>query len=445
MGTVLFAILDTASHLNASFKIAHALQSRGHQITYLAKPSSEKMIRVQGFDFQARPEEFQQEVLLRKVKYTEQVIGRMEDNFLKMNLFDEAISLINPGLVLLDTSLIYYTLHLLHRNIPIITVSTKVCQDKTEFIPPFQSGYVPLKRNLLTWLKVECIWAIHLLRKQWRNYRDNSSPVQISWFYLVKRYLRQTDPKIDIKINVKRSSHFGLKDIPELILSPRHFDFPRPIPKNQMYMGPIVDVYRKEDPNEIAQIGKILSDTDKTVYCAMGSYDIRHRLDRAKFFVKLINIFLLHKSWRLVLSLGKNLHPSGFTSVPDNVFLFQTVPQLHVIKQADLVICHGGMQTVTECILLETPMLVFPLNKKLDQPGNAARVVYHKIGLSGNLKRDKPKVIEEKIDMLFDKKDSFVDNIKHLKRQMLISGDFEKGMEFIESYMQCHASINEKA
>lgn len=445
MTTILFVILDTASHLNASFKMAHAFKSRNHQIVYLGKPSSEKKIKQQGFDFLVRSENFQPEIIAGKVENTEDVKAIMEDNFLKKNLFDQAISLIKPGLVLLDTSLIYYTLHLQHRNIPIITVSTKVCQDKTEFIPPFQSGYVPHKRNLLTWLKVECIWTIHLLRKQWRNYRDNSSPVQISWFYLVKKYLRQTYPKIDIRINVKRSSHFGLKDIPELILSPRHFDFHRSIPKNQMYMGPIVDVNRKEDPNEIAQIDKILSATDKTVYCAMGSYDTRYRIDRARFFVKLINIFLLRKSWRLVLSLGKDLHPSGFTSVPDNVFLFQTVPQLHVIKQADMVICHGGMQTVTECILLETPILVFPLNKKLDQPGNAARVVYHKIGLRGNFKRDKQKVIEDKIDMFFDKKSSFVDKIKHLKRKMLNSGDFEKGMEFIESYMQCHASINYKA
>jgi UDP:flavonoid glycosyltransferase YjiC (YdhE family) len=205
-----------------------------------------------------------------------------------------------------------------------------------------------------------------------------------------------------------------------------------------------VDVNRKEDPNEIAQIDKILSATDKTVYCAMGSYDTRHRIDRAKFFVKLINIFLLHKSWRLVISLGKDLDPSGFTSVPDNVFLFQAVPQLYVIKQADLVICHGGMQTITECLLLQTPMLVFPLNQELDQPGNAARVVYHKIGLRGNLKSDKPKAIEDKIDKLLGNKAYYLGNIKHLKREMLDSEDFEKGIKFIESYIQRHSSIHEE-
>jgi len=444
MAPVLFVILDTASHLNASFKMAHALQSHGHQIVYLGKLSSEKMIKQQGFDFLVRSEDFQPGIIAGKVDSSEQVKEIMEENFIGKNFFEEAISQYKPELILLDTSLIYYVVHLLQRNIPIITVSTKVCQDKTAFVPPFQSSFIPYTRNILSWLKVEFIWILHLLRKQWKNYLDNASPVQISWVYLAKKYLRQKETKVVLRMNLKRSSHLGLENTPELILSPRHFDFPRSIPKNQRYMEPVVDVSRKEDPNEIAQIDKILSATHKTVYCAMGSYDIRHRMDRAKFFVKLINIFLLHKSWRLVLSLGKDLDPSGFTSVPDNVFLFQSVPQLYVIKQADLVISHGGMQTITECILLQTPLLVFPLNQELDQPGNAARIVYHKIGLRGNLKSDKPKAIEDKIDMLLGNKAYYIGNIKHLKREMLDSGDFEKGMEFIESYMQRHSSIHEQ-
>jgi UDP:flavonoid glycosyltransferase YjiC (YdhE family) len=444
MATILFVILDTGSHLNASFKMAHALQSRSHQIVYLGKPSSKGMIKQQGFDFFVRSEDFQPEIIAGKVDNTEDVKAIMEENFLGKNLFEEVISEYKPGLILLDTSLIYYSVHLLEQDIPVITISTKVCQDKTAFVPPFQFGFIPYKRNILTWLKVESIWTVHLLRKQWKNYLDNANPVQISWVYLAKKYLKRKDFKVGLRINLKRSSHFGLENIPELILSPRHFDFSRSIPKNQMYMGPVVDVNRKEDSNELAQIENILSANHKTVYCAMGSYDIRHRMDRAKFFVKLINIFLLHKSWRLVISLGKDLDPSGFTSVPDNVFLFQTVPQLYVIKQADLVICHGGMQTITECILLQTPLLVFPLNQELDQPGNAARVEYHKIGLRGNLKRDKPKVIEDKINKLLCNKDYYEDNIKHLKQEMLGSGDFDKGIKFIESYMQRHSSIHEQ-
>jgi hypothetical protein len=244
MTPVLFVILDTASHLNASFKMANALKSCGHHIVYLGKPSSKKMIKQQGFDFLVRSENFQPEIIVGKVVKTEEVKAILEENFLGKNFFEEAISQNKPGLILLDTSLIYYAVHLLQRNIPIITVSTKVCQDKTAFVPPFQSSFIPFKRNILSWLKVECIWILHLLRKKWKNYRDNSNPEQISWVYLVKKYLKQKDYKVGLRMNLKRSSHLGLENTPELILSPRYFDFHRSIHKNKRYIGPVVDVNR---------------------------------------------------------------------------------------------------------------------------------------------------------------------------------------------------------
>lgn len=83
MTTILFVVLDTASHLNASFKMAHAFKSRNHQIVYLGKPSSEKKIKQQGFDFLVRSENFQPEIIAGKVENTEDVKAIMEDNFLK--------------------------------------------------------------------------------------------------------------------------------------------------------------------------------------------------------------------------------------------------------------------------------------------------------------------------------------------------------------------------
>jgi len=62
--------------------------------------------------------------------------------------------------------------------------------------------------------------------------------------------------------------------------------------------------------------------------------------------------------------------------------------------------------------MLKVPMLVFPLNPNLDQKGNAARVVYRKVGLRGNLNKESPKSIELKIDQLINNKNYFVSKIK---------------------------------
>jgi len=443
MDNLLFVILDTSSHLNATFKLAGILRDRGYCVVYLGKPASKSLIERRGFGFHPRPENFQPEILSQITGDPEQLKELVEGKFLKEDFFEEAIRRFSPSLVILDTSLIYYSVHLLNKNTPFITVSTKVCQNRTAHVPPFQTNYIPGENTILSRVTVEWIWQVHLLKKRWRDYKDDASPVRISWFHLAKRYMKQANAETSHKIFTQRSSHFGWEDIPELILSPRQFDFPRPFSSNQIHVGPVVDTERREDQSEIDKVSKVLSTEGIKVYCAMGSYDTEFRNDRIKFFVSLINIFLLRRNWQLILSTGKDIDPSGFRPVPDNVHLFQSVPQLHLIKNVDLMINHGGMQSITECILLETPMLVFPLNPNLDQPGNAARVVYHRLGMRGKLKKDTAKQIENKVDELLTNRSFYVKNIQRLKQQMLDSGDFERGIAFIESYIKSQEVIHE--
>ncbi|MDU7869593.1 MAG: glycosyltransferase, partial [Pantoea sp.] len=52
--------------------------------------------------------------------------------------------------------------------------------------------------------------------------------------------------------------------------------------------------------------------------------------------------------------------------------------QAAALAQADLAITHGGMNTVLDAINHLTPLLAIPL--AFDQPGVAARIVYHGVG-----------------------------------------------------------------
>lgn len=168
----------------------------------------------------------------------------------------------------------------------------------------------------------------------------------------------------------------------------------------------------------------------------MGSYDFKYAKHRVLFFIQLIKILEKRNDLFLIISTGFDINPNAFKIRTKNILLYREFPQIEILKNADLMITHGGMQSVTECIMLEVPMLVYPLNPYLDQNGNSARVVYHKIGLRGKLKKDKAKMIEIKIDEMLTNIAYFLNNIRKLREKIVSSEDFEKGMEFIENYIE---------
>ena len=72
-------------------------------------------------------------------------------------------------------------------------------------------------------------------------------------------------------------------------------------------------------------------------------------------------------------------------------------PQLKLLRLARLAIVHGGFNTVKECVYFGVPMVVVPWTN--DQPGNAARVVFHGLGVQ----LDKDRVTVEALLKAFDR------------------------------------------
>jgi hypothetical protein len=97
-------------------------------------------------------------------------------------------------------------------------------------------------------------------------------------------------------------------------------------------------------------------------------------------------------------------------SLMPNVHFFSKVPQLLVLKNADLHITHGGLGSIKESIYYQVPMLVYPLDLVYDQNGNGLKVEHHGLGLRGIFNQDKPPAITDKLTRLLEDK-TFKDNI----------------------------------
>lgn len=75
---------------------------------------------------------------------------------------------------------------------------------------------------------------------------------------------------------------------------------------------------------------------------------------------------------QLVVSLGDRFEPDMFADLPGRPLVTKFVPQLELLAVSDVVITHGGLNTVLEALAEGKPMVVIPL--AYDQPAVAARL-----------------------------------------------------------------------
>jgi UDP:flavonoid glycosyltransferase YjiC (YdhE family) len=198
------------------------------------------------------------------------------------------------------------------------------------------------------------------------------------------------------------------KNVPELILAPKELEFSELVCKNnQLYLGLCQNINRKDTLIDdtfnvsIKNIFKSKSETNNPlIYCSFGSYF--SSVDEHKYIISfclyLIKAFQ-QKPFLFIISVKNEITESilKYTKMPSNFFFFTRVPQLEMLKEADLFITHGGLGSIKEAIFMQAPMLVYPLDLSWDQKGNAQKIEFHHIGISGNFKNDGLKEIEEKV------------------------------------------------
>ncbi|MFK7803705.1 MAG: glycosyltransferase, partial [Anaerolineae bacterium] len=197
---------------------------------------------------------------------------------------------------------------------------------------------------------------------------------------------------------------FTFKSLPIVTSVPQELDLPHDKPANFHYLGPIIDINRPEpaaDADELNELEKILnspqiqSKEKHLIYASTSSIfepDI-------PFFKKLIRALELKPECELVLALGKKLKKEKLGKLPSNVHAFNWVPQLRMLKQADVAITHAGINTVNECLHFKVPMLVYS-GAHIDQNGTAARIGYHNLGIVGSKAADGPEQIAAYIERL---------------------------------------------
>lgn len=178
---------------------------------------------------------------------------------------------------------------------------------------------------------------------------------------------------------------FVPRDLPTIVFNASHLEFPHePLPSTR-YVGPMIGIRPGEELGPLEAVIETARE-GALVYASFGAWD---KGDDREFLARLVEVARIRPEWTIVVGLGGRRSPAEFGDMPDNLHLLSWAPQTAVLQHADVAIHHAGISSVNECLRAGVPMVVYPFDF-LDQPGNAARVEFHGLGIRGDRHADTP-------------------------------------------------------
>ncbi|MET0286144.1 MAG: glycosyltransferase [Polyangiales bacterium] len=390
--TITFAMLNEAGHLNPTFKLAQALSERGHRVRYLATEDVAELVRARGFEVDLLyPELFPRGVVagdqkLGKLAQRRAITARYQA--LLERLEKGSPLTVAPSLLVVDVTQTQIALWARKAGQRFVYLNTSLPQTQDPGVPPLRSG-APYRGDVLTRFVPELAWRRFVAQRrvsaELAGLGGMRPPYELARSEAGRFGVRPEELETHVMYMPQ------LRGVHELVLCPEPFDFPRPHSSERHYVESI-DLTRPEA--EFAWAG--LTRDKPLVYCALGSQ--RYRADDVPgFFARLMEVFRARRDWQLLLAVNQHVAADSLAP-PENVCVVTRAPQLSVLERAALMITHGGLGSVKECVMRGVPMLGVPLD--VDQPGNVARVLYHQLGLAADVKHTGTRELRTMIDTL---------------------------------------------
>jgi len=397
--------------LNASFEMARRLRAAGYAVTFAApRPVGERMA-AEGLAFVELPF-----IDLDPAPPLPKGSGRVRRTWLRFrdrkerraaaleryrpHAFRQAVEDLDPDLVLIDIELHEYIFSAYEMKRNLVLLSQWYSTWRRPGLPYLLTDVIPGVGEAGTQDAMSAHWEA--VKKQ-RSKMFARMALLSSWTDRRSILLALADecgfPRDLIRENWWPGV-FTYNDLPAISMTPYEMEFPHEPRPDLHYVGPMVREGRKEKP-AVSHDGLSLDDLlakrkSAGAKLILVTVSTLHAGD-VGFLQRLTAAVAMRADWQLFIGLGGQLDPAELGALPENIHTFAYVPQLRVLKEADLSINHAGIHTIHECIHFGVPQLIYS-GKRSDQPGCAARVHYHGIGLMADKDEDSAEDIRENID-----------------------------------------------
>ncbi|KAJ6217060.1 hypothetical protein RDWZM_008217 [Blomia tropicalis] len=371
--TILATPINAVGHVNAVSGALKPLLARGHRVIFVMEEAFEGKLSLLGFEEEIFRMEKDKDVknpgeAIGKLIYNNKMMGDFsvwekfenllimfhgDENHEQFRAMDvaikEAIKKYSPDAIYFDGVFLYPTIH--YSGIPwILNYSTTPITyefDETNEIPPGCSGF-PSNGNRDKFDEFN-----KLRRKLFFSSKANDLIERLGY----KRY-----PDDNILINSNILTVYGY---------PNEINYPYFEKKNWFNL----EVFNKRPPKLEDSLNHFIPDeffnstlngkwSGKWIYLSMGSmgsFDL-------ELMSRLIDS-LKNTPHKYIVSKGPRHNEY---SLPENMYGDRYLPQTSIIPFVDLVISHGGNNTVTEVFAVGKPLIILPLFG--DQFDNAQRL-----------------------------------------------------------------------
>ncbi|MEZ4359577.1 MAG: glycosyltransferase [Kofleriaceae bacterium] len=332
--------LAEPGHVNATIRLGRELMDTGHDVRYCGAPVDAPLFAARGVAFHALP----------------RVLGRYGPEYDWRG---------DPSELALVDSILYrptIDAHLAGKRV--VSLSTTFPLGYDPELPPVTSMLAP-PRDEHERAEVAAAWrAEHdrharVVPNHAHNYRTDSTLAILRGFATSRGWPRE---RLD-----ERAAINPVARLPELVLAPAQLDLPRAAGARH-YGGPCINLERAEPafPWERLRAGRPM------IYASFGTQGHRYPLPRA------LGLLLAAARALPELDVVVATGPHPVSDVPANAICVPEAPQLALLQRAALAISHGGLNGLKEALYFGVPILVLPF--AWDQPGNAARIAFHRLG-----------------------------------------------------------------
>ena len=302
-------------HTNPTLGIVREVTSAGHQVYYFSfemfrekiEQAGAVFIGCDGYDFEMEDKENADRVGKDKAFATELLVS---STLALDEMTTEKVGEIKPDLVVSDSVAFWGKLVAMKHGLPY------VCSTTTFAFNRYSSKYM----KETPWDIAKMLFTMPKINKQIRRLQEKGYPV--------KGILDIVQNDNETNTIVYTSKYF--QPCSDTFSDRYHFIGPS--------IRPIKEPFEKT--------------AEKTVYISMGTVN-----QNREFYRNCIHV-LGQTDWQVIISMGTNTE--HFSSLPDNIQVYESVDQMAVLSITDAFITHCGMNSASEGLYFEAPLVLFP-------------------------------------------------------------------------------------